>query len=97
MWKPIKRNTSIQLLKNQKSISPLFTNHVTLDAWTREAVRCDRDGIELGFWIDKETEMDPAAESGEICDDDGFIYRRRRHAGDQASVLSGGGGGEVSG
>lgn len=24
----------------------------------------------------------------EICDDDGFIYRRRRHGGDQASIAS---------
>jgi hypothetical protein len=29
-----------------------------------------------------------SAEWGEICDDDGFIYRRRRHTGDQASVAS---------
>jgi hypothetical protein len=29
-----------------------------------------------------------SAEWGEICDDDGFIYRRRRYAGDKASVAS---------
>lgn len=31
---------------------------------------------------------DGSAEWGEICDDNGFIYRRRRHVGDQASVAS---------